>query len=146
MYILLYVLYNLFLFISSTFFSLKLNQFLKKDKKFHSRKMVVKIVIYLKKMYSKQNTKMSAPGFQSRNMHKKSYWFQEKKIQYILTYLLIFIKLFSLKLKILLHSFWPDFKLALKKSQMKSKMIKKMRNNISLILVILLRGIIDTFM
>ena len=49
--------------------------------------MVVKIVIYLKKMYSKQNTKMSAPGFQSRNMHKKSYWFQEKKIQYILTYI-----------------------------------------------------------
>ena len=33
--------------------------------------MVVKIVIYLKKMYSKQNTKMSAPGFQSRNMQKE---------------------------------------------------------------------------
>lgn len=106
--------------------------------------MVVKIVIYLKKMYSKQNTKMSAPGFQSRNMHKKSYLLiSRKKIN---TYLLIFINLFSLKLKILLHSFLPDFKLALKKSQMKSKMIKKMRNNISLILVILLRGIIDTFM
>jgi len=105
--------------------------------------MVVKIVIYLKKMYSKQNTKMSAPGFQSGICIKRVIDFKKKKFN---TYLLIFIKLFSLKLKILLHSFLPDFKLALKKSQMKSKMIKKMRNNISLILVILLRGIIDTFM
>ena len=46
------------------------------------------------KMYSKQN-KMSAPGFQSRNMQKS----------YILN-------LFSLKKKF--RSFWPECKLALK--------------------------------
>ena len=33
--------------------------------------MVVKIVIYLKNVFKTKNTKMSAPGFQSRNMQKE---------------------------------------------------------------------------